>query len=188
MSQGPLIIVSGPSGSGKSTVIRRLLEAADLPLRLSVSATTRKQRPGEQDGVHYHYWMRERFEAAIAAGEFLEHAEVFGNYYGTLRSEVQAYRGEGGGVLLEIDVQGAAIVREKCPDNVSVFLKAPSPEVYEERLRKRHTEDEATLRRRLAEALREEARAEEYDYIVTNDQVETAVGRLLDIIRPLFGR
>src|SRR5262245_65284168 len=138
--KGPLIILSGPSGSGKSTIVRRLL-ASGLPLRLAVSATTRREREGEQDGVHYHFWTRERFEQEAAAGAFLEWAEVFGNRYGTLRSEVEPYRLRGLGVLLEIDVQGAAAVREKCPDAVSVFLRASSLATYEQRLRDRRSEE-----------------------------------------------
>src|SRR4051794_1735216 len=118
---GPLIILSGPSGSGKSTIVARLLQAADSPLRLSVSATTRPPRPGERDGVHYHFWTRERFQREIEAGGFLEWAEVFGNYYGTPRSEVEPFRARGVGVILDIDVQGAAQVRAQCPDAVSIF-------------------------------------------------------------------
>ena len=105
---GPLVVLSGPSGSGKSTVISRLPAETDLPLRLSVSATTRTRRDNEQDCIDYHFWSRERFEQEIAAGAFLEHAEVFGNYYGTLRNEVEPYRQQGIGVILDIDVQGAA--------------------------------------------------------------------------------
>src|SRR5207244_3007074 len=127
MNRGPLIIVSGPSGSGKSTVIDRVLRQAvadGLPLRLSVSATTRSPRPGEVDGFHYHFWTPERFDSALAAGEFLESAHVHGGRYGTLRNEVDCYRDRGTGVILEIDVQGAAEIRNKCPDGVSIFVRA----------------------------------------------------------------
>src|SRR5438270_1164408 len=140
MTPGPLIILSGPSGSGKSTLIRRLLDGVEWPLRLSVSATTRGPRPGEQDGVHYHFWTRERFESGVAAGAFLEHAEVYGNYYGTLRAEVEPWCRDGWGVLLDIDTQGAAQVRAAYPDNVSVFVRTSSLETYERRLRLRGTE------------------------------------------------
>src|SRR5947208_1906839 len=108
MVKGPLIILSGPSGSGKSTVVRRLLASPDPPLRLAVSATTRPPRAQEQDGKHYHFWTRERFQQGIEAGEFLEWAEVFANLYGTPRQEVEPWRERGVGVILEIDVQGAA--------------------------------------------------------------------------------
>jgi guanylate kinase len=187
MSKGPLIILSGPSGTGKSTVIRRLLAAHDLPLRLSVSVTTRQPRAGEVDGVDYHFWTRECFEQEIRAGGFLEWAEVFGALYGTLRREVEPVREQGQGVLLEIDVQGAAQVRGHCPEAVSIFLKAPSLETYEQRLRKRHTEREAALQRRLEGARRELARAGEYDHQVVNDDLDRAVVEVEGIIRRQFG-
>src|SRR5437879_2883416 len=133
--KGPLIILSGPSGSGKSTVLARLLEQTDLPLHLSVSATTRKPRPGEIDGVHYYFWTRQRFLGEKDAGAFLEWAEVHGQYYGTLKEEVEPYRAGGKGVILDIDVQGAGQVRGLCPDSVSVFLRTSSLDAYEERLR-----------------------------------------------------
>jgi guanylate kinase len=187
-AKAPLIILSGPSGSGKSTVLACLLMPADLPLRLSVSATTRAPRPGERDGQHYHFWTRERFEAERDSGAFLEWAEVFGNYYGTLRREVEPYREQGVGVILDIDVQGAAQVRRQCPDAVSIFLRAPSLEVYEERLRKRGTESEAAIQRRLAGARRELAHAGEYNYVVVNEDLETAVGQLREVVRQEFER
>jgi guanylate kinase len=179
----PLIIVSGPSGSGKSTVIRHLLADPSLPLRLSVSATTRRPRPGEQDGREYHFWTRDRFEQARAEGAFLEWAEVHGNYYGTLRSEVDPYRRQGQIVLLDIDVQGAQQVRASCPDVVTVFLRAPSLEVLEQRLRDRRTEAEASIQRRLANARSELAHAGEYQYQVINDSLESAVAQLGAIVR-----
>jgi guanylate kinase len=179
----PLIIVSGPSGSGKTTVIGRLLKESPLPLRLSVSATTRPRRRGEIDGVHYHFWTREHFEDELRQGSFLEHAEVHGNYYGTLRAEVEPYRAQGVMVLLDIDVQGARQVGEKCTGVVSVFLQTSSLATYEERLRRRGTEDEAALRRRLEAARRELAHAGEYDYAVTNDNLEEAVAQMGAILR-----
>jgi guanylate kinase len=181
--KGPLIILSGPSGAGKSEAIKRLLAPHDLPLRLSVSVTTRKPRPGEADGVQYHFWTREEFERERDAGAFLEWAEVFGvALYGTLRREVEPYRDKGVGVLLEIDVAGAAQVRRKCPDADSIFLKALSPEVYEQRLRRRRTESEEAIQRRLAEARHEEAHVGEYNHIVINDDLDRAVAELRAII------
>ncbi len=179
----PLIIVSGPSGSGKTTVISRLLTECPLPLRLSVSATTRPPRPGESDGIHYHFWTRERFEDELLKGSFLEHAEVHGNYYGTLRAEVEPYRAQGVMVLLDIDVQGAAQVRRQCMDVVSVFLQTSSLAAYEDRLRRRGTEDEAALQRRLAAAQRELAQAGQYDYAVTNDNLDEAVAQMGAILQ-----
>jgi guanylate kinase len=193
MSKGPLIILSGPSGSGKSTVICRLLACPDLPLRLSVSATTRPRRDYEQEGVHYHFWTRERFEQGIQAGEFLEWATVWGNSYGTPNAEVEAYRQRGVGVILDIDVQGAAQVRQTCPGAVSIFLHAAAGDVeeelrtLEERLRGRGTETEEVTRRRLAGARLELARAGEYDYQVINDDLERAVAEILRIIKAHWG-
>jgi len=184
--KGPLIILSGPSGVGKSTVISRLLAAGDVPLRLSVSATTRAPRPGEQDGRHYHFWTVERFRKGVEAGEFLEWAEVHGNCYGTPCAEVGPYRERGVGVVLDIDVQGAEQVRRRCPDSVSVFLLASSLDAYEQRLRLRGTESEGAVQRRLAAARGELARAGEYDYQVINDDLDVAVTRLREIVRGLF--
>jgi guanylate kinase len=186
MQKGPLIILSGPSGSGKSTVVSRLLTRGDLPLHLSVSVTTRKPRPYEREGVHYYFWARERFEEEKARGGFLEWAEVFGCYYGTLRREVEPYREQGTGVILEIDVQGAAQVRRQCRDAVAIFLKTSSLAAYEERLRGRGTESEAAIRRRVQEARRELEQLAEYDHVVVNDDLDVAVEDLHTIVRRLF--
>jgi guanylate kinase len=185
---GPLIIVSGPSGVGKSTIIQRLLAAAPGPLRLSVSATTRLPRPSEHDGTDYHFWTRERFAAGVAAGEFLEHAIVHKKDYGTLRSEVEPYRQQGIGVILDIDVQGAEQVRRLAPDNVSVFLRAPSLEEYERRLRKRATEDEASIQGRLSVARAELALAPTYSYQIINDDLDSATARLRAFVADQFAR
>jgi guanylate kinase len=188
MAKGPLFILSGPSGVGKSTVIDFLIRDQDVPLRLSVSATTRAPRSNEVDGVHYHFWTTERFLAERDMGSFLEWAEVHGRYYGTLCSEVDSHRDAGVGVILDIDVQGAEQVRQKCPDCVTVFLRASSWKVYEQRLRKRHTEDEASIARRLATARAELARAGEYDYQIMNDNLEEAVRQLNAIVHRHFSR
>ena len=188
MKKGPLIILSGPSGSGKSTVIARLLAGEDSRLRLSVSATTRRPRPGEQEGVHYYFWQPDQFEKELAAGGFLEWAKVVDNYYGTLLREVTPYRERGIGVLLDIDVQGWEQVRRCCAEAISVFLLPPSPEALEKRLRARSTETEAVMQRRLNNARAEMARANEYDYRIVNDDLDRAVAELRGIIAPLFAK
>ena len=185
---GPLIILSGPSGSGKSTLIERLLATAAWPLRLSVSVTTRPPRAGERDGVHYHYWTRERFDREVQAGGFLEWAEVHGNYYGTLKQEVEPVRARGEGVILDIDVNGWRQVKSKCPDVVSIFIRTSSPEVLERRLRERGTETEEAIQRRLQGAARELAQAGGYDHQVINDELDTAVADVRAIVGPLFER
>ena len=186
--KGPLLILSGPSGSGKSTVLERLLAKTDLPLHVSVSATTRLPRRGEVDGRHYHFWTRERFEEARRAGAFLEWAEVHGCLYGTLRAEVDPYRAKGQGVILDIDVQGAAQIRRLYPDSVAIFLRTSSLQTYEDRLRRRGTETEECIRRRLATAGRELAHAGEYDYQVINEDLDTAVAEVEAIMRCQFER
>jgi guanylate kinase len=188
MTLGPLIIVSGPSGSGKSTIIERLLADAIGPLHLSVSATTRAPRAGERDGVHYHYWPREQFDREVAAGGFLEWAEVFGNCYGTLKREVEPYRAQGIGVLLDVDVKGAKQVRNHCADAVALFISPPSLAVLEQRLRERRTETEETLQRRLKGAETELALAQEYDYQIINDDLDCALAQVRAIVNPLFER
>jgi guanylate kinase len=184
--KAPLIILSGPSGSGKSTIIARLLKDSGLPLRLSVSATTRAPRPNERNGVHYWFWTRERFQNQLQADAFLEWAEVHGQLYGTLRSEVDDYRERGIGVLLDIDVQGAAQVRKRYPDGVSIFLRTSTWESYEQRLRKRASETEAKIAVRLATARRELECINEFDHVVVNDDLESAVARVRDLIVQAF--
>ena len=186
MTKGPLIILSGPSGSGKSTLLERLLAETDLRLYVSVSATTRLPRCRESDGKHYYFWTRQRFEEARLAGEFLEWAEVHGCLYGTLRSEVDPYRAQGIGVILDIDVQGAAQVRRLYPDCVSIFLRTRSLLSYETRLRQRGTETEESIRRRLAGAARELEHAGEYDYQVINEDLGKAVAEVDVILRRQF--
>jgi len=189
MTKGPLIIVSGPSGVGKSTLIHRALEAGSLPkMRLSVSVTTRDRRALEREGVDYYYWERERFVREMDSDAFLEHAEVVGNYYGTLRREVTPHRERGIGVLLDIDVQGFKQVKQKCPDAVAIFIRASSFEVLEDRLRGRGTENEAVIQRRLARAKEELRFASEYDYQIVNDDLEMALASFLEILQGVFER
>jgi len=188
MTKGPLIILSGPSGSGKTTVAARLLARGDLPLRQSVSVTTRSPRPGERDGVHYHFWTRQRFEQEKQAGGFLEWAEVHGQYYGTPRSEVEPYRQRGIGVILVIDVQGAEQVSARCPDAVTVFLRTSSWEEYERRMRLRGQNNETDIARRLENARKELARAGDYQFEIQNDDLDTAVEQFHTIVKAQFLR
>jgi len=182
----PLIILSGPSGCGKSTIIRRLLDEGAWPMRLSVSATTRKPRLGEENGVHYWFWIAADFVQAIDDKRFLEWAHVHGSYYGTLASEVHSYRERGVGVLLDIDVQGWEQVKQRCADVTSIFIRTSSFDTIEERLRARHTESADAIERRLRNARAELARAEEYDYQVINDDLETALATMRTILGLLF--
>lgn len=185
MKPGPLIIVSGPSGSGKSTVIQRVIvEETAMPLRLAVSATTRAARPGEVDGRAYHFWTKERFEQGLAAGEFLEHAIVHGShYYGTPRSEVDPHRQQGTGVILDIDVQGAAQVRAMYPEHLSIFVRLADEATYEQRLRARGTESEETITRRMETAKAELARMGEYQHAIYNDELDVAVRQFRELLR-----
>ncbi len=184
----PLFVLSGPSGVGKTTVVEEAIRAVRYPLRRAITATTRPPRPGEVDGRDYHFWSVERFEDALGRGEMLEHAVVFGrDYYGTPRAEVDPFRTAGVGVILVIDVQGAAQVRARYPDDHrSIFLLVPSLAELERRLRARGTEDEAKLARRLDTAGRELARAGEFADQVTNDTVPNAVRELTRIINDEF--
>lgn len=179
-ARGLLAILSGPSGVGKSTIIERLVE--DDRFSLSVSATTRKPREGEENGVDYWFLDMEDFEARIAAGEFLEHAVVHGrDRYGTLRSEVERRIADGAIVILDIDVQGAAALKNET-DAVSVFIAPPDVATLEERLRTRGTEDEAAVTRRMETAREELARQDEYDRVVVNDGLVEAVARVREIL------
>lgn len=181
---GLLLILSGPAGSGKSTLVDLLRTTTrDLPLHVSVSATTRPRRANEVDGAHYHFWTREQFDRELQADGFLEHAEVHGKYcYGTLAREVLPRLARGEVVILVIDVQGADQVRRRVPGAVTVFLKAPSDEKYRERLLQRGTEGLDEIERRLATAKRELLRAADYHYVVVNDDRDSAVKQLRDII------
>jgi guanylate kinase len=182
-AQGKLVIISGPSGAGKSTVVRRLLEQCPLPLVLSVSATTRQPRPGERDGVEYHFLPEDEFLRRREANEFLEWKEVFGrgHLYGTLRSETVAGLTGGKWVVLEIDVEGALAVLQQHPEAVTVFLHPGSMEELEQRLRQRGTESEASVLRRLEVARREMDCRNRYKYEVVNDTVDRAVQEICDI-------
>jgi guanylate kinase len=166
---------------GKGTVVRQLLTRRP-DLHFSVSATTRAPRPGEQDGVHYRFLPDAEFDSMVRDGAFLEWASMFGHRSGTPAAPVEAARREGRDVLLEVDVQGAAAVRERVPDAVLVFLRPPSEKELARRLRARGTESGEDLERRLAEARREMAEANRFDHVVVNDQVERAAKEVLAII------
>jgi len=183
-AEGKLVVVSGPSGAGKTTVLKRLFPSAPVPLVPSVSATTRPPRPGEVDGVDYHFLTEEEFARRRRRGEFLECFEVFGrgHWYGTLLSEVTPSLLAGKWVILEIDVQGALAVMKRYPEAITVFLRPPSLEVLEQRLRCRHTETEEAIRKRLEQARHELALADKYRYQVINDEVDRAVHQLCDIL------
>lgn len=185
---GIALVVTGPSGAGKSTVCRRL--RGMLPnLHFSVSCTTRRPRPGEVDGVDYRFVSRAEYEAYRVADAFVEHAEVHGNGYGTLRSEIEPFLEASGDVLLDIDVEGARQVRRQARGTwlgrclVDVFFAPPSFAELERRLRRRGTESEAVMARRLAHARRELEAWNEFAYVVINDEVETATLRLLSIVQ-----
>ena len=177
-----VFIISAPSGSGKSTLVGRLFETVP-GLLFSISYTTRTPRGHEQEGENYHYISRPEFEAAIARGEFLEYAEVFGEYYGTHRSVMDDARARGLDLVLDIDVQGARQLRSKIPDAVGIFILAPSREILEQRLRARGEDAEDVIERRLREAVREIRNFEAYDYIVVNREVEASAGALAAIVK-----
>ncbi len=176
-----VFIISAPSGSGKSTLVNRLM-ASDKNLIFSVSYTTRAPRGHEKDGQAYNFITREDFEARIAKGEFLEHALVFGNYYGTHRGILERGRSEGKDVVLDIDVQGARQLKEQIPDAVSVFILAPSREELAKRLRARSEDSEEVIERRLSGAAREIQDYRLYDYVLVNDDVDRASERLQAIV------
>lgn len=181
MPKGKTFIICGPSGVGKGTVVSRLMEA-DPTLYFSVSATTRAPRAGEADGVHYHFLTRERFQEWIDAGDFLEHAQFVGNFYGTPRRYVDEAMDQGRDVLLDIEIQGAEQIHQKRPEAVRIYIAPPSWEELERRLTGRGTEDTEKIRSRLARGREEFAAARDFDYLVINDTVEHAAAEIRAIM------
>ncbi len=180
-SRGTLFVVSSPSGGGKGTLIRRVLEVVEN-LRYSVSYTTRVPRPGEVDGREYFFVNRQIFEEMAGAGEFLEWACVHGNLYGTAKNQVMEETAEGADIILEVDVQGAASVRQLLMDSVSIFILPPSYEVLRQRLIARGTDSPEELELRLRNAPEELQQYSAFDYVIINDEVDRAVGQLAAII------
>ena len=181
MRKGKTFIVSGPSGVGKSTVLQALMERRKN-VYFSVSATTRDPRPGEVDGVHYHFLDVDTFRAWIAKDEFLEYAEYVDNYYGTSMKLIQEKLDAGIDVLLDIEVQGAAKVRARCPDALFIFIIPPSFEELSRRLHRRNTDSEEVIAGRLAKARQEFREIPKYDYLVINDKVANAVHEIEAIL------
>lgn len=181
MAAGRLIVLSAPSGAGKTSIARAMLDR--IPgLTFSVSATTRPRRPGETDGRDYFFLDRASFETRVARGEFVEHEEVYGNLYGTLTAEVERAVREGRSLLFDVDVKGALSIRRRFPEALLIFIAPPSLEVLERRLRGRHTEDEAAIRRRLEWAAGEMAAAPQFDHVVVNEDLDAAIERVHSII------
>lgn len=178
--KGKLIIVSGPSGSGKSTVTKIVKDRLNIPL--SISATTREPRLGEVEGKDYFFMKKEEFEEKIKNNEFYEYANVHGNYYGTLKNIVENSLDEGKNVILEIDVQGAIIVKKKKNDAILVFFKTENINVLEERLRNRKTDSDEVINTRLKNALKELEYESNYDYTIINKNLEKSCQELVDII------
>lgn len=182
MRKGTVYIISAPSGCGKGTVLAQVFSQLK-DYYFSISATTRAPRPGEQDGVNYHYITKDQFRSMIERDEFLEYAEYVGNFYGTPRAPVTENVEKGTDVFLEIEIRGFRQIKEKLPDAVSIFIAPPSLEELERRLRGRSTETEEKLRSRLEKAEQEMQYAGLFDHVVVNDQVERAAGEILSIVQ-----
>ena len=182
MSKGKLFVISGPSGCGKDTIMQRVFQ--NLPeLKFSISSVTRPMRAGEKKGEKYHFVSREEFEKMIADDKLLEYNCFVGNYYGTPIDPVKECISKGEDMLIEVDVNGAANIRAKLPEAVSIFIMPPSVETLEERLRARATESEDVLQKRIAAAKGEIERASEFNYVVINDDLDTAVREVVEIIK-----
>lgn len=180
-TRGNLFVLSGPSGAGKGTLRKKMFEKAP-GIAFSISCTTREPRDGEREGIDYHFITADEFQSRLERGEFLEHAEVHGHFYGTLRDDALHVLDSGSDILLEIDVQGALQVKEKMPESILLFVAPPSFEELEQRLRNRGTESEERLQVRLRNARWEMEKAALYDYVIMNDDIERAAEELEGII------
>ena len=180
-SRGKLFVIAAPSGAGKTSLVRALMERVPS-LRFSISYTTRKQRPNEQHGRDYFFVDHAEFERMVAAGEFLEHARVFDNCYGTSRPQVESMLADGENVLLEIDWQGAQQIRRAMPECQSIFVLPPSRAALEQRLRGRNTDSDEVIARRLRDSIADMSRWNEFDYVVVNDDFARATADLETII------
>jgi guanylate kinase len=180
--RGSLFVIAAPSGAGKTSLVKAVL-ARDPSLRVSISHTTRKQRPSEVPGRDYHFTTVDEFKRLRDAGEFLEHAQVFDNFYGTGRAQVEALRDAGHNVILEIDWQGAQQVRKAQPDCTTIFILPPSRRELEVRLRNRKTDSDEVIARRLRDSMADMSHYAEFDRVVVNDNFEAAVAQLLEILR-----
>ncbi len=182
MSRGNIYVVTAPSGAGKTTLVRALL-ATDHQVQLSVSFTTRSPRTGEVNGKDYNFVTREAFEAMIAAGSLLEHAEVFGNYYGTSQPWIESMLAQGQDILLEIDWQGAQQVRRLLPEAIGIFILPPSLAALEARLNGRGKDSAEVITHRLAAAKEEISHVDEFDYVIINDHFEEALRDMVSVVR-----
>jgi guanylate kinase len=182
MQQGNIFVVTAPSGAGKTTLVAALL-AADQQIKLSVSYTTRAPREGEVDGKNYHFVSREAFIAMLQRSEFLESAEVYGNFYGTSQLWIQQQLDAGNDILLEIDWQGAQQVRKLFPQAIGVFILPPSLPVLEQRLRGRGTDSEESIAKRMASAREEITHVDEFDFVIVNEVMDEAIKDLISVVR-----
>ena len=183
---GNLFILAAPSGAGKSSLIKALMEKYEgnetTPMQVSVSHTTRQPRPGEVDGVHYHFVSREQFEALIEQGVFFEYAEVFGNYYGTSRVTIEQTLHRGIDVFLDIDWQGARQVKEQLPDTATIFIAPPSRKALQQRLTQRGQDTADVIEQRMIKAVSEISHYQEFDFIIVNDDFNTALSELEAVV------
>lgn len=182
MKKGILFVVSAPAGCGKDSILEKAL-AKDINLSYSVSATTRAMRPGETEGISYYFKSREEFEDMLSKGELLEHTEYCGNYYGTPKQVVTESLENGQNVVLKIEIEGAGNVKKMMPDAVLIFILPPSMQELSRRLHKRGTEDEETIQKRLKQAETEISFAGNYDYVIVNGDLDTAVSDLVAIVK-----